>query len=62
MDRLSQSGAIAGSKEPRTCRADLAQPVASLRADTDTPAPGCAGPARVPGPPAGPVRETGWRQ
>ena len=26
MDRLSESGAIAGSKEPRTCRADVASP------------------------------------
>ena len=26
MDRLSESGAIAGSKEPRTCRADVAPP------------------------------------
>ena len=26
MDRLSESGAIAGSKEPRTCRADVALP------------------------------------
>ena len=40
----------------------VAQTVASLRADTDSPAPGCAGPVRVPGPAAGPVSETGWRQ
>ena len=26
MDRLSEAGAIAGSKEPRTCRADVASP------------------------------------
>ena len=40
----------------------IAQTVASLRADTDTPAPGCAGPARVAGPAGGPVSERGWRQ
>ena len=40
----------------------VAQTVASLRAGTDTPAPGCAGPARVPRAAAGPLSKTGWRQ
>ena len=40
----------------------VAQRVASLRVDAGPPAPGCDGPARVPGSATGPISEAGYRR